>query len=132
VRKSLAAGLTIAALVAGCGDGNSVQPPPSTSTAARTTRTPEVRALIRDYRRLGADVRALRAEAAKVKRGTLLGTPTLQRLTSRFIDHLEKSHLSPKARNREIDHAAGAVATSCEQCFQQLEAIRPIPQIAGH
>ena len=29
-----------------------------------------------------------------------------------------------------IDHAAGAVATSCDQCFQQLEAIRPTVQIA--
>ena len=74
----------------------------------------------------------MRREAAKVRRGTLLGTPALRRLTGRFIEDLESSHLSPKARNREIDHAAGAVATSCEQCFQQLEAIRPIPQIAGH
>ena len=31
-----------------------------------------------------------------------------------------------------IDHAAAAVATSCDQCFQQLEAMRPIPQIAHH
>jgi hypothetical protein len=45
---------------------------------------------------------------------------------------LERSRLSPKARNREIDHAVAAVATSCDQCFQMLEAIRPIPQIAGH
>jgi hypothetical protein len=109
-----------------------VQPSPSTSTAAHAARSPKIRALIRDYKRLGADVRALRAEAAKVRRGTLLGTPALRRLTSRFIEDLETSHLSLKARNREIDHAAGAVATSCEQCFQQLEAVRPIPQIAGH
>jgi hypothetical protein len=74
----------------------------------------------------------MRADAAKVDRGTLLGTPALRRDTGRFIDDLEGSHLSPKARNREIDHAAAAVAPSCEQCFQQLEAIRPIPQIAGH
>jgi hypothetical protein len=109
-----------------------VQPSPSTSNAAQAARTPKVRTLIRDYKRLGADVRALRAEAAKVRRGTLLGTPALRRLTGRFIEDLETSHLSPKSRNRQIDHAAAAVATSCEQCFQQLEAIRPIPQIAGH
>ena len=72
----------------------------------------------------------MRAQAVKVHRGTLLGTPGLRRTTAKFIEDLEKSHLSLKARNREIDHAAAAVATSCEQCFQQLEAIRPIPQIA--
>ncbi len=132
MRKSLAAGLAIAALAAGCGGGNHASPAPSTSTAAHAPRSPKVRALIRDYKRLGADVRALRAEASKVHRGTLLGTPALRRSTGRFIEDLEQSHLSAKARNRMIDHAAGAVATSCEQCFQQLEAIRPIPQIAGH
>jgi len=130
VRKSLAAGVTIAVLAAGCGSEKSVQS--TASTTRPTTTSPKVRALIHDYRILGADVRLLRAAAAKVHRGTLLGTPALRRATGRFIEDLESSHLSPKARNREIDHAAGAVATSCEQCFQQLEAIRPIPQIAGH
>ena len=88
--------------------------------------------MIHDYKILGADVQALRRAAAKVHRGTLLGTPALRRGTGKFIEDLESSHLSPKARNREIDHAAAAVAPSCDQCFQQLEAIRPIPQIAGH
>ncbi len=87
---------------------------------------------MRDYARLGADVRALRAEAATVHGSSLLGTRALRRLTGRFIEDLQKSILTPKQRNRMIDHAAGAVATSCEQCFQMLEAIRPIPQIAGH
>jgi hypothetical protein len=119
----------VLALAAGCGGGKHAASTPSMTT---TTRSPLVRALIRDYRRLGIDVARMRAEAAKVHRGTLLGTPRLQRSTARFIEDLEGSHLSPKARNREIDHAAAAVATSCEQCFQQLEAIRPIPQIAGH
>jgi cytochrome c556 len=115
-------------LAAGCGGEKHTQPPTSRAT---TVRSPLVRALIRDYKRLGADVRRLRADAAKVHRPTLLGTPALRRDTGRFIDDLERSRLSPKARNREIDHAAAAVATSCDQCFQMLEAIRPIPQIAG-
>jgi hypothetical protein len=129
VRKSVAGGLVVLAIAAGCGGSEHVAPTPSTTT---TTRSPLVRALIRDYRGLGIDVARMRAEAAKVHRGTLLGTPGLRRSTAQFIEDLEGSHLSPKARNREIDHAAAAVATSCEQCFQQLEAVRPIPQIAGH
>ena len=119
----------VIALAAGCGGAKHASTTPPTTTAVRT---PQVRALIRDYHRLGIDVARMRAEAAKVHKGTLLGTPGLRRTTSRFIEDLEASHLLPKARNREIDHAAAAVATTCEQCFQQLEAIRPIPQIAGH
>jgi cytochrome c556 len=129
VRKSLAGALVVIVLAAGCGGEKHAQPTTSRTT---TVRSPLVRALIRDYRRLDADVRRLRADATKVHRRTLLGTPAFRRDTGRFIDDLERSHLSPKARNREIDHGAAAVATSCEQCFQQLEAIRPIPQIAGH
>jgi hypothetical protein len=34
------------------------------------------------------------------------------------------------ARNRMIDHAAAIVAPVCQQCFQALEAERPIPAIA--
>jgi hypothetical protein len=117
-------------LAGGCGSEKHAQSTPSTTRPATTS--PKVRALIHDYGILGVDVRALRAAAAKVKKGTLLGTPELRRLNSRFIDDLGSSHLSPKSQNREIDHAAAAVATSCEQCFQQLEAMRPILQIAGH
>jgi len=65
-----------------------------------------------------------------VNKETTLGTPALRRTTGTFLDDLEKSHLSPKSKNRMIDHAAGAVATTCGQCFQQLEAERPIVQIA--
>ena len=118
--------VALVVVLAGCGGSK------HTTATTGNVRTPLVRALIRDYRVLGKDVASMRREALKVKRGTLLGTPGLRRTTASFIEHLEKSHLTPKARNREIDHAAGAVATSCEQCFQQLEAVRPIPQIAHH
>jgi hypothetical protein len=32
-------------------------------------------------------------------------------------------------RNRMIDHAAAIVSPVCEQCFQALEAARPIPAL---
>ena len=38
--------------------------------------------------------------------------------------------LDPKMKNRMLDFAASAVAGSCDQCFQMLEAARPIPDIA--
>jgi len=119
------------ALLAGCGSHatKDVQAVPPTTTAAKV-RTPLVRALIRDYAKLGRDVRAMRAAALPVNTETLKGTPALQRTTNVFIIDLDKSHLSLKSKNRMIDHAAAAVATTCDQCFQQLEAIRPIPEIA--
>ena len=121
------------ALLAGCGGSKhpAFAPPPATTTMPKV-RTALVRALIRDYKALGADVHSMRAAALKVHGQSLKGTPALRSTTGEFLEDLEKSHLSPKARNRMIDHAAGAVATSCDQCFQQLEANRPIPQIAGH
>jgi cytochrome c556 len=133
VRPQLVGVALSLALLAGCGGSKHSQaaPPPATRTrAAAKVRTPYVRALIRDYKTLGADIATMRAAAATVHGQTLKGTPALRRTTGRFIEDLEKSHLPLKARNRMIDHAAGAVSTSCDQCFQQLEAVRPIPQIA--
>jgi hypothetical protein len=133
VRPQLVGVALSLALLAGCGGSKHSQaaPPPVTRTrAAAKVRTPYVRALIRDYKTLGADIATMRAAAATVHGQTLKGTPALRRTTGRFIEDLEKSHLPLKARNRMIDHAAGAVSTSCDQCFQQLEAVRPIPQIA--
>ncbi len=128
MQKSVAGALTFAVLAGGCGGSRLVQP---ATTHPAQARSPEARHYARDYARLYADIRAMRAEAANFRDGSLLGTPGLRRTTAKFIGDLERSSLGPKARNRMIDHAAAAVATSCEQCFQMLEAIRPIPQIAG-
>jgi hypothetical protein len=131
VRPQIVGAVLALALLAGCGGSKHAHPvtPPATTTTAKA-RTPLVRNLIRDYKTLGTDVVAMRAAALKVHGQTLKGTPALRRTTATFLEDLEKSHLSLKARNRMIDHAAGAVATSCGQCFQQLEANRPIVQIA--
>jgi hypothetical protein len=133
VRKGVVVAVSIV-LLAGCGSSkhaaSDAPAPAAKTTTTAKVRTPLVRALIRDYAALGADVRAMRAAAVNVHRQTLKGTPALRRTTDRFIADLEKSHLTLKSKNRMIDHAAGAVSTSCDQCFQQLEAMRPIPQIA--
>jgi len=38
----------------------------------------------------------------------------------------QEARLLGLRKNRLIDHAVGALAGTCDQCFQQLEAIRPI------
>jgi hypothetical protein len=129
-RPQLAVAVFVLALLTGCGGSKHVPAVTATTSTTKQGRTPLVRALIRDYKALGGDVSAMRAAALKVHGQTLKGTPALRRTTSAFIEDLEKSHLSLKVQNRMIDHAAGAVATSCDQCFQQLEAVRPIVQIA--
>jgi hypothetical protein len=130
VRKSLAVTLLIAVLAAGCGGGAVSERPTTTQRQAR--RSPAAAKYVRDYKLLSADVGAMRAQTAKTKKSSLLGTRGLRRTTAAFLDDLGTSVLGPKARNRMIDHAAAAVATRCEQCFQMLEAVRPIPEIAGH
>jgi hypothetical protein len=50
-------------------------------------------------------------------------------LTDRFLLHVSTAPLTNLQRNRLIDHAAAAVSIRCPQCFQALEASRPIPAI---
>jgi hypothetical protein len=52
------------------------------------------------------------------------------RLTDRFLQDVDTAPIDNLARNRMIDHAAAAVSALCPQCFQALEADRPIPAIA--
>ena len=80
----------------------------------------------RQEARLFRDVALIRAEARRAT-ASLKGTPALRRLTSRFIADYDRSSAIPRLRkNRMIDHAVGALGGTCEQCFQQLEAVRPI------
>jgi hypothetical protein len=52
------------------------------------------------------------------------------RLTDRFLRDVDTAPVDNLTRNRMIDHAAAAVSALCPQCFQALEAERPIPAIA--
>jgi hypothetical protein len=81
----------------------------------------------RQEARLFRDIESIRAEARRTKHSSLKGTPALRLLTGRFIDDYNRSSAIPRLRkNRMIDHAVGALGGTCEQCFQQLEAMRPI------
>jgi hypothetical protein len=126
VPRSLAVAFAVAVLAAGCGGGHARTTTVPPATTAAHSNSP----VARDYRLLFGDVHAMRNAAAKAQKSSLLGTPAVRRTTSAFLDDLDVSKLTPKAKNRMIDHAAAAVAAVCGQCFQQLEAVRPIPQIA--
>jgi hypothetical protein len=147
--KLLNGGATILALLAlaGCGGsggggGTATPAAPAQTQLASQPRSavypddPQVIARAttpgqkRDLVELWADTGAMRRAAAKSEHSSLKGDPAVRRATSSFIDDLDRSSIDNLSKNRVIDHAAAAVATVCEQCFQQLEAMRPIPAIA--
>jgi hypothetical protein len=85
----------------------------------------------RAIRRLEADVDAIRRAAKLKAKDTLKGNAAVNAATDRFLLDVAKAPVDLLVKNRFIDHAAAALVGSCEQCFQALEANRPIPSI-GH
>jgi hypothetical protein len=93
--------------------------------------TPACRTKIeRAQTRLDRDLASVRTAAARPSRDTLKGNPAVNAALDRFLLDLARAPLNLKVKNRMIDHAAAAVIATCEQCFQALEASRPIPAIA--
>ena len=101
-------------------------------SAARSTTTGSCTdpRTARDTVRLRADVAAIRAAARKPTKDTFNGNAAVNHATDRFLADEGRAHVSLLAKNRFIDHAAAALAGSCQQCFQALEAERPIPSIS--
>jgi hypothetical protein len=91
--------------------GSSAKPEP----AAKQCVSPQAMA------KLNADIAALRRA-----RGNTAAT---NRTTDRFLLDVATAPITNLKRNRMIDHAVGALGGECEQCFQALEAARPIPNI---
>jgi thiamine biosynthesis lipoprotein ApbE len=118
----------VAFLAAACGDTKpmtqtSAAPKQTTTTTATTTKRCRVQA--------AADRRAMKKikqDIARIRRATTHDDTSTA--TDRFIDDLNRSHISLKSKNRLIDFAVSASVGKCEDCFQALEAMRPIPSIA--
>ncbi len=98
--------------------------PPEQPTSCTTTA--QTRALAQ----LNRDLATLKTAGAQHAKNTLLGGPAANRATDRFLGDLVRAPIDNLARNRLIDHAAASVVANCQQCFQALEAERPIPAIA--
>ncbi|HET7566858.1 MAG TPA: hypothetical protein VFJ91_02630 [Gaiellaceae bacterium] len=119
-RLVLLAALAVA--IAGCGGG---------SHAAGTTVPDCVKkARATAMARLNGDIAALRFAAKQPAKSRLLGGPAANHATDRFLLDLATAPITNLVRNRLIDHAASAIVGACQQCFQALEAERPIPAIA--
>jgi hypothetical protein len=83
----------------------------------------------RALQHLDADIAALQRAARLPTKDKLQGNAAINRATDRFLNDVALAPIDNKQRNRLIDHAAGALVGACEQCFQALEAARPIPNI---
>jgi hypothetical protein len=114
-------GLCAVALVAltACGSDSK----PTSQTATVTTASSSVKQCRNQAAALAKIDRDL-AAMGQAKSATLMST-----LTDRFLLHVSTAPLTNLQRNRLIDHAAAAVSIKCPQCFQALEAERPIPAI---
>ena len=119
--RGLLAAVCIALSLPACGGSG-------TPSTADTTRCPSPQAA-RANARLHADIAALRRAARLPAKNRLAGSAAINRATDRFLNDVALAPIDNKQRNRLIDHAAGALVGACEQCFQALEAARPIPSI---
>jgi hypothetical protein len=113
--------LGLALALAACGSSS------HRSSAAGSCTSPRA---ARDLARLRADVAAIRTAAGLPTKDTLKGDARVNHATDRFLLDVARAHVSLLVKNRQIDHAAAALAGSCQQCFQALEAGRPIPAIS--
>jgi hypothetical protein len=79
---------------------------------------------------LNTDLAAIRQAAKLPVTDSLKGGPEINKATDRFLLHVQTAPLDNLQRNRLIDHAAALLLGSCTQCFQALEAERPVVNIA--
>lgn len=107
----------VAALSAGCGGTSHSAKTTAPKISPNCVNRPVTPAQKRAYRRVGAILAQMhRAKTHDAE----------SRLTDRFLLAEETSGLSAYVRNRLIDHAIAYATPKCQDCFQALEAARPI------
>lgn len=115
--------LSCAVLLAGCGGG-------SHHPAAAASKPKPCPEHVRALKKIDSDLAALKAAGKIHVKNTLLGGPAANHATDTFLLDLETLSFTRLEMNRLIDHAAASIVGSCQQCFQALEAERPIPALA--
>ena len=79
--------------------------------------------------KLHSDVAAIKRASNLPTKNTLDGNPAINKATDKFLLDVGTAKIDNKRKNRLIDLAMGSLANQCEQCFQALEAERPIPSL---
>jgi Flp pilus assembly protein TadD len=97
--------------------------------AQQQTSTRVCRATAEVLAKLQADIAAMRAAARTPTQDRLQGNHAINVATDRFLSDVAVAPIGNLKRNRLIDHAMGTLSGACEQCFQALEASRPVVNI---
>jgi hypothetical protein len=131
VLRAAVLALLVTLTLAACGAPKS-SPPPAATTATSTQSAAKASvcknqaiALAKIHR----DIAALEAAYRLPVKDKLLGNHAINVATDEFLNDEELAPISNLKRNRLIDLAMSAIGTHCQQCFQALEAGRPIPAI---
>jgi hypothetical protein len=103
--------------LAACGSAKQAAAPPPKKLCPKATRA---------LARLETDISAMRRAARTPTKDTLQGNHAINVATDRFLNDVALAPIGNLKRNRLIDHAMGTLSGSCEQCFQALEAARPV------
>jgi hypothetical protein len=117
--------LGVVVVLAGCGGHDS-----SNAAKPAAKKCPPNAKADRARARLERDIASLRTAAAHPGHDTFKGDAAVNHATDRFLLDVGTAPVDLLVKNRLIDHAAAAVSPACSQCFQALEAARPIPSIA--
>jgi hypothetical protein len=113
----------LALTLSACGSSSShkAAAPPHHKKACKS----QVRALAKIHR----DIAALKAAYKLPVKDELKGNHAINVATDKFLNDVQLAPISNLQRNRLTDLAMSAIGTHCQQCFQALEANRPIPAI---
>jgi hypothetical protein len=101
-------------------------PAPTVAAPSPTTTCTDVHTSLA---KIESDIAAMRRAAALPTTNTLIGNHAINVATDRFLKDIALAPIGNLQRNRLIDHAAAVATAACQQCFQALEAERPIPAI---
>ena len=120
--------LLVTLTLAACGSSHQSSPPPATTTqsAAKAKACKNQAAALAKIHR---DIAALQAAYKLPVQDKLLGNHAINVATDKFLNDVQLAPISNLKRNRLTDLAMSAIGTHCQQCFQALEANRPIPSI---
>jgi hypothetical protein len=131
VLRAAVLALLVTLTLAACGAPTS-SPPPAATTATSTQSAAKAKACKNQaiaLAKIHRDIAALEAAYRLPVKDKLLGNHAINVATDEFLNDEELAPISNLKRNRLIDLAMSAIGTHCQQCFQALEAGRPIPAI---
>jgi len=127
IRSGLILACAALALTA-CG-AHTGSPAPATTTHKAAAKAKQCRNQAAALAKIHRDIAALKAAYKLPVKSELLGNPAINAATDKFLNDVALAPISNLQRNRLTDLAMSAIGTHCQQCFQALEANRPIPSI---